>query len=543
MKKITAILSLILATCLLFSACGEYTMGVTRPSNQIGATVPTGANGEIENPFTVKVFWQNEKGEKEYYIPTLENPLEVQWSDGYSVHTAQLGPDGVAQIGGLDGDYKVTLSNLPEGFAYNPNKHDANNNERHVEIEIYKIHSTRGSGIGPYSCISIRETGVYCIEVKSADQVTYFEFAPSQSGEYCVESWMDVTANEINPYAEYWGANAMFKTLHGTYDDGGPEGSYTKNFEMLVQIADENISSSGGGAAAFTFGVGATQKNGEYPIKIYVAVGYERDFSLTHVQSEMIIPQENLDSIVKYLQTDGASFTQGSFHWAETRKTGASGTTGIFDGSQYKLWSRTEGGDGLYHKYDLVKYASTGGYGPVLFAKISEPCRFLEGREGKIAFTEIEYVGNRALTVNNQSENYKMFIEGWEYLNSTTMDIDPVNGKRPYFCDYYCPCRQNRSCASYALTGVSGTCDTDCKQCLLTCNNLPKEYIGTKGYADYALWEGCAPVTQELRDFLQKFSVSRLLFMDGQGYVETYPEIQIFAAEDDQWLFACGYFE
>ncbi len=549
MKKLAATLSLFLAICLLLSACGEYTMGVSRPQNQTGATVPSGSEGEIENPFTVCLTYKYLDADgvavKEIYMPTAENPVEVQWSDGYSVHTAELGPDGYAKIGGLDGDYKVTINNLPEGFTYNPNIYTADNVNRHVEIDMQKIQETRGTGTSEYSCISIKNTGVYCIEVKSADQVTYFEFAPSSSGTYSVESWMDVTANEINPYAHYYGANAMFKKLQSTHDDGGPEGSYTKNFLMEVQIAEENIASGGGGSAAFTFGVGATQKSGKYPIKIYIAIKLDGDFILPTANSEIILPEADLDSIVTYLQSDGQSMTQGSWHWAETRQYNSNtGTSGIFDGDNYKLWPKSQGGDDLYHRYSLKDYPATGGYGPVLFAKITEGCRFLEGSSGsKVPLSTIEYAGNKALTVSNGTENYKLFIEGWEYLNSTTMDVDPVWGKTPYFCDFYCPCRQSRTCTSYALTGVVGTCEEGCTKCLLTCRNLPKEAIGVKGYAQYALWDGCAPVTQELKEFLQKFAISRILFMDGQGYVETYPEIQIFANEEDQWLFACGYFE
>ncbi len=544
MKKIIALVSLLLLICSLFSACGEYVQGVSRPQNQTGnSVVATTPNGEIENPFTVCLTFTNSDG-KVTYIPTAESPVEIQWSDGYSVHTAQLGPDGIARIGGLDGDYKVTVNNLPEGYTYNPNIYTADNNHRHVEIEMHQIVPTRGSGINEYSCISIRNTGVYCIEVKSADQVTYFEFAPSRSGTYSVQSWMDVTANEINPYAEYWGANAMWKKLQSTHDTGGPEGSYTKNFVMDVQIADENISSSGGGAAAFTFGVGATQKSGKYPIKIYIAITLDGEFSLDYTDAEIIVPTADLESIKTYLLGAGQQFTQGTFHWAETRQYSAnSGTSGIFDGDNYKLWPKSQGGDDLYHKYDPAKYPSTGGYGPVLFAKITEACRFLENQSGKVALTQIEYAGNKALTVSNGTQNYKLFIEGWSYLNSTTLDVDPVYGKVPYFCDYYCPCREERTCTSYQLLGEVGTCTTGCTKCLPTCNQCPEEGIGHSGYAAYSLWEGCAPVTQELKEFLQKFAISRSLFMDGQGYVETYPEIQIFASEEDQWLFACGYFE
>ena len=70
---------------------------------------------------------------------------------------------------------------------------------------------------------------------------------------------------------------------------------------------------------------------------------------------------------------------------------------------------------------------------------------------------------------------------------------------------------------------------------------------GTENYkqfieVDYAAAcnsDGVCYVTKELMEFLQKFSVSQRLFFDGNGFVET---AGVFALEDDQWLFACGYY-
>ena len=70
---------------------------------------------------------------------------------------------------------------------------------------------------------------------------------------------------------------------------------------------------------------------------------------------------------------------------------------------------------------------------------------------------------------------------------------------------------------------------------------------GTENYkrfieVDYTLAcnsDGVCYVTQELKEFLQKFSISQRLFFDGNGFVET---TGVYAIEDDQWLFACGYY-
>ncbi len=530
--KSVALLTLMLICAMLLSACELGTMqeAASKPSQNVDASVvttPTGGDDDIENPFTVSVTYQGQ-----VYIPTLENPISVLWSDGYSVHEAAIGPDGVAKIGGLDGDYRVTLTNVPEGFAYNPNIYTADNANRHVEIELHQIIPTTGKGIDPYSAILIQNTGVYCIEVTSAEQKTYFAYKPTATGVYSVESWMDVEANNVNPTADYHGASIAFKPLQSTHDGGGPEGSYTKNFRMDVKISKENIS-AGGGSVEFTFGIYATAKDGKYPIKVYVAITKDGEFDYGYTPAPIVAPAEiPLDASGNAI---ASARPGGTFYWAETYKNGDT----IFDGSQYKLWPKEQGGDGYYHKYDPVKYASNGGYGPVLYAAVSTAGRFVES-----AFTTIEYAGNKALTVDNGALNYKLFIEGWEYLNWTNMSYPgEPNTKPPYFCDLLCPCRQSNTCTSAQMGLANGTCETGCPNCSINCRNLSRELIGMDGYAQFCNSDGMAPVTEELQIFLQKFSTSQLLFMDGQGFVETHPKYKIFAAEDDQWLFDCGYYE
>ena len=118
MKKIFPILALLLTATLLLSACGEYNPAVKLPGNDHSteANTPdegivTDENGEIdEDPFTVTLTYNGE-----VYVPSEEHPISVQWNDGYSIHTAEIGQDGVARVGGLDGDYRVRLTAIPEG--------------------------------------------------------------------------------------------------------------------------------------------------------------------------------------------------------------------------------------------------------------------------------------------------------------------------------------------------------------------------------------------------------------------------------------------
>ncbi len=523
-KGFAAVL-LFLVVSMLLSACGEYkpadTTAGTNENNtsQVIVSTPSKDPEEMENPFTATIVVDGKP-----YIPDAEHPIQVQWSDGYSIHQSQIDQNGVAWMDDLDGDYAVTLLTVPEGYAYNPNAYVATNNNRNVSIDLYKIVTTSGKGNSLYNCISIRSTGIYCVEIDDADAEVFYEFAPEKSGTYSVEGWVDAAANVVNPMANYYGANAYFKQLQFVADDGGAESTYTKNFKLDVEIADEMISS--GGQVTFSFGIQATSKTEEYPVKVYFAVKLDGEFSLNHGSAQIMIPTAKLEQQPDY---DASKYT---FVGAEFMQTVGGNTANVFDSDNYKLWEKKDGGDDYYHLYDTEKYASTSGYGPILYAYISRPCRFLDS-----AFTTVELRGNKALTIAGGTENYKLFIEGYDALI-----IDPPGDNGPYFCVTNCPCREDRTCTSIEEGFAAGACTDACEKCHVDCRRCPEEAIGQKGYADYCNSDGVYGVTEELKDFLQKYSVSQLLFFDGNGFVETNPQISVYAAEEDQWLFACGYY-
>ncbi len=521
---------MLLALTMTLSGCGEYISAASRPQGGGTVTVPSQGGGAEDNPFTVVL-----KYEGEIYPPSPDNPITIQWNDGYSLHTAPLEADGVARMGGLDGDYKVTLLNLPKGYTYNPNIYTATNDKRHVEIELHRLVPTVGRGTDKYNdCIKIGNTGLYSIEVTGPEHETFFEFAPTESGTYSVESWMDTTADEVDVNANYYGGSMAYKEHKTPYTDGGAEGTYTKNVKMDVQIADENIAQGGGGAAVFTFGIMATQKSGKYPITIYIAITLDGDFGYPYVGEPFYYPQQ-LPGKEDYDPENDPNILAGrTFVWADVVKTSGGASANVFDAGYYKLWPKSKGGDGFYHVYDEEAYPLTGGYGPVLYAKISAGSRFVD------ALNTIEYSGNKALTLNIGKErwNFKYFIEGWDALVS--FDPSP-NGKPSYFCTKFCPCREG-GCDSFEAIGEAGACEEGCKNCHPECRNIPKEYMGLQGYADICNADGCVPVTEELQMFLQNFCINQLLFMDGQGFAETHPQFPVFSGEEDQWLFACGYY-
>lgn len=58
-------------------------------------------------------------------------------------------------------------------------------------------------------------------------------------------------------------------------------------------------------------------------------------------------------------------------------------------------------------------------------------------------------------------------------------------------------------------------------------------------YADNTNKDGCYPVTEEIRLFLQNYAVAQRYFMDGRGWAEAHG---YKSSEEDQWLFNCGYY-
>lgn len=234
----------------------------------------------------------------------------------------------------------------------------------------------------------------------------------------------------------------------------------------------------------YIFGVKAANKTNTYPIPVNFLVKFSGEYADEGKEKTIIIPdQELLEKNGMIAQPEG-TLTYPEISLAEG--------TYRFDETMFGL-NQT---DGFYHLYN----EATGNYdGPILYAQITRRHRFFALNSGsEIHFANVESVGNAALTVGDGKENYKLFIEGG---------------------------------ASVVSQGVVGM-----------------ENMGHyKGLADYiANNDGVYPVTQEVKDFLQKFAISQLYFKDGNGWAETTAETElgyrIYATEADQWLFACCYY-
>ena len=648
MKKLHSLIAMLLLLSTLLTSCGVYnpavdpndTPGVTDPDNP-GGDSPGGSDDPVnpddpntpedeDRPYTVRL---NVNGKA--YTPNAANgPYYVQWSNGFSIHTAEL-VDGVAEIYGLDDDYTVTLLDIPSGYAYNANAYLATADERDVSIELIKPIRTSGSGADLYSSIiEISKIGVYQTTLSTDRHTVFYQFHPNESGTYVIESWADITQNNINPDIDIYRGTFANKYFYKTIDGQGAESTYTKNFRYEIEVDDSMIGN------VYAFGIKATAKDGIYPTTVTFAISKDGEYDIDYSKAELMIPQETLTKTPNY----------SSLQYTLTGPEINEGGNNVFHGEMFKLWKKGTGmpmvsldgergneltdklsgsygvffvnpktgrqivrtivftptdelsgwveiteedkmakttsvgkytykvckdhvftnlsdkdcnlcgcarnedtkavtppsvsvifqsgvrieyagftfdingeiyygtGDNFYHFYD----EANGTWGEILYAYVSAPCRFID-----LPFTTIEYQGNKNLTVNGGTQNYKFFIEG---MAIASMGYFCVNHQQN---QVFCPC----------LDTCGGICYGSCSNCHPQCRIAPEELKGKTGYADFTNQDGVYGVTEELKDFLQKYSVAQLLFRDGNGHVETNPDVKVYSNEDDQWLFACAYYE
>lgn len=499
---------LALLLLLALTGCGELHQGVvgTRPS-QNKPSGPVDVNsGKVYSVTLMK--------DGQPYSPEIE--IYAQWTDGYSYYTAKFDENGVASVTGLDGDYTVTLSAVPVDYTYNTNGYRVTSDQPNITVEIYRIYYGEGEGkdLYPPHVKSLSYFGVYEITIKGPEDVVYCRFLPSEKGIYNIESWVSVSEDNVNPKMDRYHGNAAYLWFEETIDEGGAasQTGFTKNFKYTYTIVEEEVGNQ------FTFGVRAVAKDGKYPVTVQVVVERIGDPPQKYYR-DLAVPTEE----IRY-----APEGKGAFIWAENGGE-------MFDQSMYKLWKTEDGGDGYYHLYDPVKYAATDGYGPTLYAKISQPSRY------DAALNRVEYQGpgNNKLTQMTDASHFlsfKHFIEGYAAL-AVVRVTDPQSGAiGSYYCVGGCTCHGEIKLDMYTA------CVEGCSTCDKTCRQIPAALYGAPGYADGANSDGCYPVTEELKEFLQMYAINQAFFVDGTGAIETHEQYPMDSDEESQWLYCCGFY-
>ena len=498
-------------------AIGTFNPGAqsTRPS-WVEATVPPDVPEEELFKVTLQLNGESIDQNASFYAVFLSMEIYAQWFDGQSYYIARFDETGVARAAGLDGTYKVTLSDVPFDYIYDVNVYTASNDERQIVIDLYRLYDAEagsyGDGTGSYYPLikEFSDLGVYEIEIEGPDDAVFFQYAPGINGVYRVESWCSVAEDTINPRLEVWNGSVAYAYYSHTVEDGGTAGTYTANFRMERDVDNSEIGN------VFIFRLRATAKDGNYPIKVKVAILRISDFE-DRWHREMALPEE-----VIYQAKEGV----GQLTQVGYEQDGRF----VLDNDMCKLWPKAEGGDGFYHLYDAELYKATGGYGPVLYANV-----------GKFAREEKLWIRKGS----SISLDYRMFFRGFESLAEYRLvDSDPQTGAEIWgseLCSGLCTCKHQKLDSPSEDSGkvTIYACIDGCEKCHEQCVTVSRQHWGAVGYCEGANSDGYYPVTEELKEFMQLYAENMNLFCDGSGDYELQG---IDADQDSMWLWGVRYY-
>lgn len=571
MKKFLLILlSLMLVAVFAVTGCnGVYNPPIVPPdtSGDGGGTTtppdePPVDDGKII--FTVTLICEGQN-----FHP--ETDIRAQWSGEDGLYEEKFNALGVASRE-LDGDYIVTLSNVPEQYTYDPNDLTADNDHRNLIIELLPIIPTSGTGSGLYSSITITRTGTYRTRLNSRDHIVYYMYQPTSAGRYSIQSWVDVNANEINPIMDYHNGTFAWKNPTPTiYNDGGRSSTFTKNFKFELSISSAGIGNT------WTFGLHA-DCTGSYPITVDFTIKLEGTYEGGGIIYEEVFPngpfaqiQPTGDWRYSYEDTGRTLLTEGiKDHW-----TGAEGK--MYDSIKLQ-WTDTNANG----KYDSPEWTDTNGNGS-----------FDSGDE----WMDINNDGK--CTVDDEwwdTNGDGRYTPGIDYYKDTDNDgiwdttgdcWRDTNGNGSFDSgDAWFDTDGDGSCAMgddgdgfYHLYDKDLYADTDGYGPILFAkfssasevmdsgfnNDLVAKRIRYKGnnydytnfvstYVEYCNSEpnpsynapdtahnrgGAVPVNAELQFFLQAYAAVNSLFDDGYGLAE---DIGLNSNEDNMWLVFCGYY-
>ncbi|MCH5142401.1 MAG: hypothetical protein J1G07_01620 [Clostridiales bacterium] len=399
-----------------------------------GGTDSSGGDDEGGLVFKVTLLYEN----KPFYPETT---IYAQWTGDEGVYSTPFNVFGIAEIRGLDGDYRVNLSNIPAGYTYDPNDHYADNDHTSITIQMLKLNpwdTSSGDGSGIYKPVTVSNLGTYRATLRSRSDLIYFSYCPFASGRYSLESWVDIVQNEVNPIMDRYGGSTQYNWLEAQQNDGGSFSSFTKNFRMLVALSEPEVGN------VWKFAVHADVVDESlYPVIVDFTIKYEDGFVRNDDVFEMVEPH-------------GPYATDN--WWEENPVAGANfryafkDTNNLMDPSRFALNPE----DGFYHFFD----AETGTYGDILYAMLT--------RDNAVFTTEGQN-GFLGVTLKVEGKDYSEFMSVYKQF----------------------------------------------------CKN------------------GVHPVNAELKQFLQDYAVGQRFFDDGSGYAEG---LGLVSAEDNMWMFACGYY-
>ena len=284
----------------------------------------------------------------------LPEGMQAIWTKNKEVHYAEF-VDGVAKIEGLDGEYHVTLSALPNGYTYDCNGYNVDNFDRDIEIELLELINLRDyftlapNGESNVNWYRITKYGTYRATLKNKNDTMGFSFKPTQNGSFSITSWCDVTANEINPKLRRYNGTEVYCNFAGETNDGGSTGTFTKNFRYESDFGDENV------GAVLMFLVKADVNGIQYPVTVDFTLKREADYVSPDISGEPTYAtgpyfKGNESGAWRYIYEDNISVANGkTYHIQDETKV-------VFNNN-----------DGFYHVGTVD--------GPLLYARLTKDCQ------------------------------------------------------------------------------------------------------------------------------------------------------------------------
>lgn len=567
MKRIVYLLLMVTFSVLCLVSCGEKTSVNTGGENIDDIPVtpdnPTG-NRDIEFKVSITI-----KGQT---VPISESDgIYAIWVNR-SEEVRALVKNGVASTKGLDGEYNVHLSKCIEGYTYDPNSAVATSNNSNTTIELMEISPCRGKGTNIYQNVyqiknitikdpnNVGELYAYSATVnKYVDKpdesgtnqtgTVFFQFVPNSPGIYTIESMVDTNDDNINPIVDIYNGTTAAKFFKESKDDGGfsKKGGYTKNFKYEVNISEEEIGN------AYAFGIRAKVKNNVYPVDIFFKIVYISYYEMEQTDIELVLANEayyKRDSdgkLIYPIDENGKLLNSSDEALAYNYvKIGDTVSGSIIDAYHTLSYGCVDNGGNLLHGVGGTNALISG-----MTENLSDT-KYLRVRYSKVGDSYVrdpngEYVRLGTINTKNHSGTYNDFVKynGFKQGNRVVLD-----GSRVYFNKedgYYhfdsltgpIVCARITSKAQYFDSAFIHLEDPGNAVLRVFGKENYKRFVEAE-YADMCNSDGVCYVTKELKDFLQKLSNSSSYFFDGAGWCE---QDNTFASEDNQWLFACGFYE
>jgi hypothetical protein len=270
-------------------------------------------------------------------------------------------------------EYQVTLLNVPEGYSYDDDGYILGSKKSSITIVLFQPKTTNVGKGEPYDRYIVKE-GLYNVTINKADEIVYYGFEAREPGVYRIESWAEGIDTIVGDY--YCSDHYVPESTSDGDDNSGKDLNFSYQITLkksnFVTEVDENGNEILIPGGRWTFGFSVRDVT-EYPVTfpvVFMKVDSTKEEPLPEIK-----PVKVTETLTDYPAGTGTL------------------TSCVMDGSDVAVYNEN---DKFYHLGTVN--------GPVIVAKISRPCEYLD-----TSFSAIQNAGNSALLLNSVND-YSDFI-------------------------------------------------------------------------------------------------------------------------------------